>query len=213
MIHAYDELYLDKAQISMGTMLNHAVNDVGFEISEYTDLFISSKISTLFECGNPNIIVGKSGIELVYEVLDSSNIPYEYAEQSFKIGRSPEYWCGWALAYYQWKTSMSFSSILERVPITDVHSMYPVFHEMDIQQFCDHMDELEKKAQPETNLKHLRTNLGISQRELANSSGVPLRTIQQYEQRQKNINKAQVDYLIKLSSALHCDITALIERI
>ena len=88
-----------------------------------------------------------------------------------------------------------------------------VFHEMDIQQFCDHMDELEKKAQPETNLKHLRTNLGISQRELANSSGVPLRTIQQYEQRQKNINKAQVDYLIKLSSALHCDITALIERI
>ena len=53
MIHAYDELYLDKAQISMATMLDHAVNDVRFEISEFTNLFISSKISTLFECGNP----------------------------------------------------------------------------------------------------------------------------------------------------------------
>lgn len=44
-------------------------------------------------------------------------------------------------------------------------------------------------------------------------SGVPLRTIQQYEQRQKNINKAQVEYLLMLAQALCCRIEDLVEKV
>ena len=40
----------------------------------------------------------------------------------------------------------------------------------------------------------------MSQKELANKTEIPLRTIQQYEQKQKNINKAQAEYLIRLSN-------------
>ena len=51
----------------------------------------------------------------------------------------------------------------------------------------------------------------MSQRELAEKSGISLRTIQQYEQRKKNINKAQIDTLIPLSMALYCEVRDLLE--
>lgn len=74
------------------------------------------------------------------------------------------------------------------------------------------MNELRHTAKPETNLKLFRQNAGLSQRELAEQSGVPLRTIQQYEQRQKNINKAQAEYLVMLSRALCCVVEDLMEK-
>ena len=51
----------------------------------------------------------------------------------------------------------------------------------------------------------------MSQKELANKTEIPLRTIQQYEQKQKNINKAQAEYLIRLSKALYCEPEDLLE--
>ena len=59
----------------------------------------------------------------------------------------------------------------------------------------------------------MRQRAGISQRELAEQSGVPVRTIQQYEQRQKSINKAQAEYLVMLANALQCKVEDLIEHI
>ena len=44
----------------------------------------------------------------------------------------------------------------------------------------------------------------LSQKELAEKANVPLRTIQQYEQKQKNINHARADYVIRLAKALYC---------
>lgn len=84
---------------------------------------------------------------------------------------------------------------------------------MDIRQFCDKMNGLYKTAKSETNLKLLRQSAGMSQRELSAISNVPLRTIQQYEQRQKNINKAQTEYLIMLARALFCNIEDLVEKV
>jgi transcriptional regulator with XRE-family HTH domain len=48
-----------------------------------------------------------------------------------------------------------------------------------------------KKKQFETNLKRFRKARGLSQAELAAESGVPLRSVQMYKQRRKDINKAQ----------------------
>lgn len=68
--------------------------------------------------------------------------------------------------------------------------LYTPYHEMDVRQFADKMNELYRAAKPETNLKSLRTLAEMSQSELARPGRNP-RTIQQYEQRQKDINKAQ----------------------
>ena len=64
----------------------------------------------------------------------------------------------------------------------------------------------------DTRLKQMRLRNGLSQRELSEASKVPLRTIQQYEQRQKNINKAGAEYVIDLASALNCDPGMLLEH-
>lgn len=84
---------------------------------------------------------------------------------------------------------------------------------MDIRQFSDKMNELYRAAKPDTNLKLYRKKAGLTQKELADVSGVPLRTIQQYEQRQKNINKAQAEYLVMLARVLCCDVEAILEKV
>ena len=91
--------------------------------------------------------------------------------------------------------------------------MYDCYHEMDIQHFVDRMNERYHIARPYTNLKRMRQKAGFSQSELAELSGVPVRTIQQYEQRQKNINKAQVEYLLMLAQALCCRVEDLVEKV
>lgn len=62
-----------------------------------------------------------------------------------------------------------------------------------------------------TNLKTLRLNAGLSQSELAEISDIPVRTIQQYEQKQKNINAAKAETVVKLAKALNTSVEKLME--
>lgn len=213
MIRAYGQNYLEKAQAALGSMLDYAVHDLHYDITAFFSLFLTSGIASLFGSGDVKTIAGRSGVELAWEVLEKSGLRFDCAMPGVRFDRSREYWAGWALAYYQWSTAMTFRDIDRCVPIADVVALYHPYHEMDIRQFCDHMTELIRKAQPETNLKRLRQIAGLSQGQLAKVSGVPKRTIQQYEQRQKNINKAQAEYIFMLASALNCTPTAIIEYV
>lgn len=212
MIHAYDKVYLDKARTALGRMLEFAVYDLKYDISVFFDLFIETGVAKRFENGDYAVIVGMSGVELAYEVLEKSSVECERIKPNYTANRSEEFWTGWALAYYQWKTSISFQEIVQYIPINDIVALYSPYHEMDIRQFVDKMNAMYKAAKPETNLKLLRQKVGLSQRELATLSDIPLRTIQQYEQRQKNINKAQAEYLVMISKVLWCEVEALIEK-
>lgn len=213
MIHAYDKIYLDKARTALGRMLDFAVYDLKYDIEDFFALFITSGIAARFEKGDYSVIVGMSGVELAYNVLELTKGEENRIKPQYSADRSEEYWAGWALAYYQWDTALSFEEIVRAVPMKRIVEMYSPYHEMDIRQFCDKMNELYRTAQPETNLKALRQWANLSQRELAEQSGVPLRTIQQYEQRQKSINKAQAEYLLMLASTLCCDMEDLLEKI
>lgn len=213
MIHAYDKIYLDKARIAMGRMFDFAVYDLHYNLADFFNLFISSGVATRFEQGDFTLLAGMSGVEISYEVLECSDIVIERMKPNYTFNRSKEFWAGWALAYYQWHTALCFSEIIRYIPITQILTLYSPYHEMDIRQFVDKMNALYKASKPDTNLKLLRRSSGLSQRELSELSGVPVRTIQQYEQRQKNINKAQVEYLAMLSQTLCCEIEDLIERV
>ena len=211
-MHAYDRVYLEKARTAMGRMLDFAVYDLKYDIEEFFVLFLGSGVAARFEQGDFTLLVGKSGVELAYEVLEQSGIKYERVKPNYTIDRSEEFWTGWALAYYQWKTSLNFAEIVQYIPIKEILAMYSPYHEMDIRQFVDKMNELYKAAKPETNLKLFRQRAGLSQRELADDSGIPIRTLQQYEQRQKNINKAQAEYLVMLAKVLGCEVLDLLEK-
>lgn len=212
MIRAYDKVYLDKARTALGRMLDFAVYDLKYDITEFFDLFIKSGVAARFETGDFTVLVGMSGVELAYEVLEQSDVPFERIKPNYIVDRSEEYWTGWALAYYQWETAMRFTEIVRHIPIKEIMALYSPYHEMDIRQFVDRMNELYCAAKPETNLKLFRQKTGLSQRELAELSGVPVRTIQQYEQRQKNINKAQAEYLVMLARVLCCTVEELLEK-
>lgn len=213
MIRAYHKVYLEKARNNLGRMLDFATYDLGYDPCTFFNLFINSGLAKGFEKGEFHLTVGVSGVELAYRVLELTNHQIEDPQPRYTVDRSPEYWAGWALAYYQWETALSFLDILECVPLDDIIRMYSPYHEMDIRQFCDRMNELYREANPETRLKQVRQRAGLSQSELAEQSGVPVRTIQQYEQRQKNINKAKAEYLVMLARVLNCPAEELIEPI
>ena len=61
-------------------------------------------------------------------------------------------------------------------------------------------------------LKATREEVGMSQTELAEKSGVSVRMIQHYEQGFKNINKASVMTVLKLAEAMGADIYEIINE-
>lgn len=173
--------------------------------------FLVSPICEKFERGDAFTIAGKSGVELALEVAQRKECPIEPEDVFSSMHRTPEFWLGWALAYYQWYRGCRFSELVQWISVQEMLQMYDKYHEMDIMAFVERMDEISHAARTETRLKYYRTLFGLSQRELAERADIPVRTIQQYEQRQKNINKAQVEYVVRLSKVLHCSVEDLVE--
>ena len=60
-------------------------------------------------------------------------------------------------------------------------------------------------------LQTVRKAIVLTQKELAEKSGVKLRMIQQYEQRAKDINKATASNLFALAQVLGCKAEDLLE--
>lgn len=210
-IHAYDETYLDSAQNILGHAVDFAVVTLGIDIDTFGNSFAVSDISKQFASGNPKYIAGMNGCELAREILESTHTTFKDKNDAMYLDKSPEYWSGWALAFYQWYRGCSFMEILDATPLSEIIKMYPTYHEMDIMHFIDRLEDIRKKLSPDTRLKTLRLNCGFSQSELALISGVALRQIQLFEQRQRDINNAACITLLKLSRSLHCNIEDLIE--
>ena len=64
----------------------------------------------------------------------------------------------------------------------------------------------------DTNLKRTRTTYGCTQAELAERSGVSLRSIQMYEQHNTDINKASAETVLSLAKVLGCTMEDLLEK-
>ena len=74
-------------------------------------------------------------------IRDSGLVMEEYPDEMY-LDKSPEYWSGWALAYYQWYRGRTFSRIYRAVSMTEIRNMYEVYHEMDLAHFVERLDEL-----------------------------------------------------------------------
>ena len=205
MTHAYREIYLSNAQSVLGDAFDYAINTCQIPGDDFVKLFIASSISKRMENGEPSLLSGKSGIEIAIEVVLEAT-PTEHME------RSAEYWIGWAVAYYQWYSARRYSDIFKVLTFDDLQKMYYTLHEADITKFVDIAEERIKEHFKDTSLKRIRMAYGCTQAELAKQSGVSLRSIQMYEQRRKDINKASVETLYSIAKVLGCTIEDLIER-
>ena len=210
-IHAYDEEYVGWAQRVLGDAFDFALVTVGIPIGEFEKVFLTSDFSKQFADGNPAYVVGRTGCEFVLDMYEDCGKPIVGIEPSMYIDKSPEFWTGWALAFYQWYSSKSFREIVRAVSLSDILDMYDIYHEMDIMKFADEMEERFASHREETRLKRLREYANLSQSQLSKASGVPLRQIQLFEQRQRDINKTQVMTIVRLSKTLNCQVADLIE--
>ncbi|MCQ2793665.1 MAG: helix-turn-helix domain-containing protein [Bacilli bacterium] len=212
MIHAYNELYVNDAKRNLAVTIDYLSNYCRLPYKDVQNILCESKYLKQFCIGNPLYISGMSGEELAKlvasEFMDVSNLPIY--EESFE--KSPEYWVGWVLAEYSWYSFKDFQRIFYAVDFEKILKMYPTYHEMDIARFVERMEVLVKKGTLKTNLRIIRELNNLSQSMLAKESGVSLRSIQLYEQRVNDIDKAQSHTLFKLAKILHCSIEDLLEN-
>ena len=129
------------------------------------------------------------------------------------IDRSPEYWLGWSLAHYVWEKNCRFDYLFRAVSPENLMGMYYTLHEADISKFVIQVDVLLKEYYNQSMLARLRTYANLSQSMLAEKSGVSVRIIQSYEQKIRDINKAQFSTVAKLAEALECNPIELMEII
>jgi DNA-binding transcriptional regulator YiaG len=206
MTSAYSELYLDDAMCSLGEMCSYAIDDCKLDTDIFYDVFLASTICAQFEKGNPKYITGKSGTELAREVWYQMTGERLLQEPSLCVDRSPEYWAGWSLAYYQWYRNETFLNLSNHgMNLSKAISMY-ILHEADVTKFVDAVDQIvELHSDHETSrLKRLRMYYGYTQKVLSEKSGVTLRMIQLYEQGQNDLAKAQAQVVRALAQTLNC---------
>ena len=211
-IRAYQEIYLSKAQAVLGNAFDYAINTCNIPGESFVKLFITSSVSKRMENGEPALLAGKSGIDIVADVMLETTGKIIEATPKDRLGRSREYWIGWAICYYQWFSVRNYHEIFKVLSYDDLANMYYPLHEADITKFIDIVDEMIREHFKETNLKRIRNSYGCTQAELAKRSGVSLRSIQMYEQRNKDINKASAGSLYRISKVLGCTIENLLER-
>lgn len=202
-IKSYSDVYVAGVAENLGTMFEHAV-DNGLDPKIFWNTFINSNVAKQIESGNPKYL-SCSAMDYLDEILKGKNFS-EYQD----INKDRFYWSGWILAQFQQRTGYSFYKINNNLPIEKVLDFYNTLHEADVTKFFDVADEYFKNNEI-TNLKKARQARGLSQSELAKKAEVALRSIQMFEQRRNDINKAQVETLYKLAKVLGCNIEDLLE--
>lgn len=185
-MRAYAETYLADAKDHLGDMFDYAVNTMGMAIRDIFERFAYCGTGEMFEIGHPLFVAGMCGSDLARRVLENTGHPGPYPDSGLRFRDIDRY----------------------GLPIEEVVRMYYPLHEADISKFLDIASRRVKI--PPVSLKELRKNVGFTQAELAQRSGVPLRLIRAYEQGTVSLSHAEAGTAMRLARALHCDVGSLV---
>lgn len=208
MTYAYDESTVEYAMDNLGSALDYSVNFINMNGQEFLDLFLISGIADEFARGNPKYTMGMTGRNLADKIYEICGIQTAGIDDEVNGDYSPEYWCGWVLAYYQWTTGISFKKILSVLSFDMLLDSYGALHEADVSKAVSIFDEI---VRSETFLARMRKRRGFSQSALASVANVSIRSIQLYEQRKNDIGNAQYNNLKNIADALKCRIEDILE--
>ena len=211
MIKGYDKFYLEFVMNNIGDAFAYATGAYHLDLDVFMTYLINSGYAAEIEIGNPYVVFGQSGYELVHNVFRKLGIKQEIKPYNITDKDMEAYWCGFVLTYYQYETGYSFSYIHSHISIKDIALLYHPLHEASEDKFVDTLNRILKKEVPTTRLQQRRKALGMSQSQLAREAGVNLRTLQQYEIGAKDINKASAETVNNLASILNCQINDLLE--
>lgn len=216
-VTAYPQNRLQPMQNLLSEILDAAVYELHLDATEFYDTFAVSELAKRIEKGDLRLLdelkdkFGGSYKKLAGTIMPGKDRQVGQVPLRYAGGKSPEYWAGSMLAFYQWQTCIPFEEINKYLSIEYVKGMHGDYHERSPQEFSAVISTLFKGAKRDTNLASIRRAAGLSQKQLAEAADIPVRTIQQYEQRQKNINKAQAEYIFRMARVLGCKMDDLLE--
>lgn len=202
MIRAYNEIYLSDVMHNLAALFDIAINAMEIEPNEIAEKFVSSKVASGIESGNPDYISGKSATELLSEIINK-DVPYNQVP----LDRSPEYWAGWVLAYSQWYLNKSFKEILDSVPLSKLIAKYHPYHEAPEEKTARWIED---NLPIKNKLTYFRQLRKLSKKQLSDLSGINIRSINYYEEDCSLLRKAQANTLYALAKTLDCTIEDLL---
>ena len=207
----FDKMLLETLVENMGDAFSFVSINYQLDLDVFITTLFFSKILKEIEGLNPKYTTGISGAELALIVIN--RIGLNPCNQDLDYSRTDivAYWTGSMLAYFQYVTQIPYSTILSLIKMNEISSLYYPLHEASEDKFVDVLLRIIGERKQISRLQARRKALGLSQSELANYSGVNLRTLQDYEIKRKNINNASISILLKLSNALKCNVTDIIE--
>lgn len=208
MMYAYDESYIEGAMIRLGDMIEYACLDMNYDSDNFFKMFIMSGIARRFEIGDVSVVEGRSGPELAQMVLTDVDHVKDFKEPVWREYRRDLYWCGWALAYFQWHEKMTFKEIWQSISIRMMQKMYPTLHEADISKTVDIMRGmiLPKKKIP---VQTLRLTRGMTQHELADEAHMTVSQLQRLEYGERKIENLSLKTALALARALGVEVSEL----
>ena len=211
-IKDYDNHFIEYVMKNMGEAFCFAELYGHLDLDTFMTIFIRSGVANEIETGNPAYTFGISGTELVYKIYERSGIKFKNRTPFNESERLDTYWAGYILAYYQYKTGLTYKYIHEQISIHRIRELYYPLHEASEEKAINVISKLIKKKYV-TRLQQRRKLLNISQRKLAIKARVNIRTLQEYEVGTKSINKASALTVYNLSKVLNCNVKDLLELI
>ena len=208
---AYSELYLEDAMRNMGEMTEYAKEGCGLSMDMLFHMFTVSGYARRWEQGDPAVISGMSGTELCCRIMQKcgmNNTAVSPALIRYETGDT--YWAGYFIAYYQWEKRKPFQYIFSVIKERDLLRLYPTLHTVSEEKGIEVIDRVMAEKSCVSRLQMYRKQIGLSQQQLAEQSGVNIRTLQQYEVGRKELRKAAADTLFALAGTLGCRPEALL---
>lgn len=212
LVNLNDDLYLDAIMDKLGQYLEITIEHMELEPEAAARAFVNSGLARLFETQSVSFVAGKSGSELAAWAFDhcgrtdlAEAVPFWAT-----VGLSVPYWAGEMIAYLQMRRGIPYRCIFKSIPYTRMTELYHAYGENNPDEMIPILERVIAEHPWQSELKQRRKAWGMTQAELAERANVSLRAIQQYEQGTKDIRRASVDSVYRLSLVLRCTIEDLI---
>ena len=211
---AYDEKELPQVISTLGKAFEFAEKCLPEGAAGFCRRFANSSVAATCTGPDAHPEIGGSAIELVLDVNEDASIDTllmnEKRLSKQETGRLR--WEAELLCRYQWETRLPFPAVLRTLTEERLHALHADHAELPPAEVVQKISVPETHESTATNLARIRRERGLSQAGLAKASGVTLRSIQQYEQRKKDISHAQARSVLALAQALSCTMEELLEN-
>lgn len=213
MTNVYDKEYIEESAHCLAEAFDYAANSCQMDMGFFMEMFLTTGYAKRFEEKDPAVVLGLSGTELVCRVVEESGLYLNFPPAVKEFGSATfEYHTGYFLYYLSLYSGKSLKNIFENITIEDFSEYVEELIGCSEEKRQELLTGLLSFVHSPVRLQEIRKECGYSQRELAEKSGVNLRTLQQYEVRAKDINKAAAGTLKALADVFGCTVEDLMEN-